>query len=114
MLNVMDNGEWKTVYQHLIMFVKYLVRIKTNSQKPFCNNRFFFPDTCSDDWLTFDNSCYKIEKNLDLEQNQGLQHCSNRYNAQLAVINSREEALFLGSALDDLRVSTTTSLLSIL
>ena len=70
----------------------------------------FFPDTCSDDWLTFDNSCYKIEKNLDLDQNQGLQHCSNRYNAQLAVINSREEALFLGSALDDLRVCTTTSL----
>ena len=96
------------------MFVKYHVRIKTNSQKPYATIYFFSPDTCSDDWLTFDNSCYKIEKNLDLDQNQGLQHCGDRYNAQLAVINSREEALFLGSALDDLMVSTTTSLLSIL
>ena len=91
------------------MFVKYHVRIKTNSQKPYATTEFF-PDTCSDDWLTFDNSCYKFEKNLDLNQNQGLQHCSDKYNAHLAVINSREEALFLGSSLDALTVSSTTTL----
>ena len=63
-----------------------------------------FLDTCSFGWLTFDNSCYKYEKTLDLNLDQGMEHCMNEYNGHMAVLNSKEEAEFLGSYQNDLLV----------
>ena len=61
---------------------------------------------CPDGWISFDHSCYKYDSNTDITTaNQGAEHCSKEYNGHLAVLNSEEEAIFLGSYLKDLSVS---------
>ena len=51
--------------------------------------------------MTFDNSCYKLEttEDLKIDQDEGMEHCKNKYNGHMAVINSKEEAIFLTSYL---------------
>ena len=42
---------------------------------------------------------------LRVGQNEGMEHCRNKYNGHLAVINSKEEATFLTSYLEGVTVS---------
>ena len=69
---------------------------------------FKFPvDKCPEGWLTWDNSCYKLETSVDLrvDQETGMKHCMNAYNGHLVVPNSWEEAVFLGDYLFGVSVS---------
>ena len=67
----------------------------------------FFIVKCPEGWQTLDNSCYKLETSVDLKigQDQGMEHCRNKYNGYMAVINSKEEAVFLTSFLSGVTVS---------
>ena len=65
-------------------------------------------DKCPEGWITYENSCYKLEtssnlKNLD--QEGGLRHCKNTYNGILSVMNSREEADYLSNYVYGVSVS---------
>ena len=57
--------------------------------------------------MGWDNSCYKLETNQDIEkgQLQGMEHCQKEHNAYLAVLNAREETLFLDDMLQGAIVS---------
>ena len=48
-----------------------------------------------------------LETSVDLKigQDQGMEHCRNKYNGYMAVINSKEEAAFLTSFLSGVTVS---------
>ena len=50
-----------------------------------------------------------LETSVDLKigQDQGMEHCRNKYNGYMAVINSKEEAVFLTSFLSGLTQSLT-------
>ena len=75
-----------------------------NSFKEIKNDATLFLDSCPEGWWSFDNACYKFETNLDLGQDKGQEYCSNKYHGHLAVTNSKEEALSLGSYLNGLTV----------
>ena len=66
-----------------------------------------FSDKCSEDWLTWDNSCYKLEtsSNLRVSDNQGMSHCESAYNGHLIVPNSVKEAVFLSEYMSGVSVS---------
>ena len=50
-----------------------------------------------------------LETSVDLKigQDQGMEHCRNKYNGYMAVINSKEEAVFLTSFLSGVTQSLT-------
>ena len=50
-----------------------------------------------------------LETSVDLKigQDQGMEHCRNKYNGYMAVINSKEEAVFLTSFLSGVAQSLT-------
>ena len=74
----------------------------------YANLLMLLTDKCPEGWITYENSCYKLEtssnlKNLD--QEGGLRHCKNTYNGILSVMNSREEADYLSNYVYGVSVS---------
>jgi hypothetical protein len=53
---------------------------------------------CPQGWISFDNSCYKLETTKILQRNviDGDEYCDNTYQALLAIPNSMDEAVYLG------------------
>jgi hypothetical protein len=62
---------------------------------------------CGEDWITFDNSCYKLDLNPNqfMTQTDGQAFCQQTYGADLVVPDSKEEATFLGSYLSSVKVN---------
>lgn len=68
-------------------------------------------DKCPEGWLTWDNSCYRLETSsamIGVTQDQGRSHCMNAYNGLLAIPNSKDEAAFLGAYLNGITVSNNS------
>ena len=67
---------------------------------------FIFSVECGEDWLTFDNSCYKVEPGAEMQVSfsDGQNYCAQAFNADLMVPNFAEEAAFIGSYLKAVEV----------
>ena len=65
-----------------------------------------FQVECGEDWVTFDNSCYKLESNPGqfMTQSDGQTFCAQTYGADLMVPDSKEEAIFIGNYLTSIQV----------
>ena len=60
---------------------------------------------CSEGWVSFENSCYKLEKQKASDVPGAASHCMGNYDSDLMVPNTNEEALFLTDYLTSLSVS---------
>mgnify|MGYP002054472608 FL=1 len=54
-------------------------------------------DKCPEGWVSFEDSCYKLETTSQLQQENSARHCKNQYNGILSVMNSREEAIHVSN-----------------
>ena len=91
------------------MFVKCRVSLSASFYGLFHKTQI--SDKCPEGWLTWDNSCYKLETNtalVGINQDDGMRHCRNAYNGFLTVPNSVDEAEFLGSYLYGVTQSLTS------
>ena len=74
---------------------------------------FIFADECGEGWISFDNSCYKLEPNpvMSTTPGDGQQYCSQQYGGHLFVPNSAEESAFIGNYIESVQVSILPLLL---
>ena len=56
------------------------------------SNKFNFTVRCPEGWFPWDNSCYRHEPETIVDEDVGQDICINRYNANLFVPNSKDEA----------------------
>ena len=54
--------------------------------------------------MGFDDSCYIYENLVNANKEKGQEHCREKYDGYLAVINSEEEAETIGSYMNGLTV----------
>ena len=68
-------------------------------------NKFNFTVRCPEGWFPWDNSCYRHEPETIVDEDVGQDICINRYNANLFVPNSKDEADAIKNYLAGIKVS---------
>jgi len=70
-------------------------------------------DNCPEGWVSWDNSCYKLETddNLRFSEDNAREHCKKTYNSHLMVPNSREESVFIDGYLKGMQVRDCSALI---
>ena len=65
---------------------------------------FFAADLCSENWVSFDTSCYTLMIGTDaaMSTSDGDDFCVGNLDAKLFVPNSKDESLFIGNYLASL------------
>ena len=54
-------------------------------------------DKCPKGWVSFEDSCYKLETTSQLEEENSARLCKNQHNGVLSVMNSRAEAIHISN-----------------
>ena len=70
-------------------------------------------DQCGNGWLAWDNSCYKHGDSLTSIStfSTGIDYCATKYDAEVFVPNSLDEAKFIGKYLSGTKVKHNYSMI---
>ena len=88
------------IFEIIPMFINFFFHLNYQS------NRHTHLDQCGNGWLAWDNSCYKHgDSPTSISTfSAGIDYCATKYDAEVFVPNSIDEAKFIGKYLSGTKV----------